>query len=74
MIKGHASHATNEFGDDIVAGRRPPIPKDCPSALSKLIRACWAEDPNKRPSVEEIMNTLDEVLVITYHILVHVIC
>mgnify|MGYP003645519537 CR=1 FL=1 len=33
---------------------RPEMPKDAIPSLSKLIRSCWDQDPNNRPSFSEI--------------------
>lgn len=33
---------------------RPPIPKDTPKPLKKLIEKCWDQDPSKRPEFEFI--------------------
>ncbi|EFA77446.1 leucine-rich repeat-containing protein [Heterostelium album PN500] len=40
--------------DKVVSGERPPIPDDCPSAYAQLIRDCWQNDPNSRPSFSEV--------------------
>ncbi|KAL3374750.1 hypothetical protein AABB24_006309 [Solanum stoloniferum] len=38
---------------------RPPIPAACPSAVRKLIKRCWANNPHKRPHFEEIVTVLE---------------
>nr|WNL49984.1 serine threonine protein kinase [Marseillevirus sp.] len=35
-------------------GKRLTIPNDCPRDIKKLLKRCWDEDPNKRPSMMEI--------------------
>lgn len=35
-------------------GSRPPISSRCPSGLKALINACWAQDPEQRPSFHQI--------------------
>lgn len=35
-------------------GLRPTIPKDCPSALTVLIKDCLNAEPSKRPDFTEI--------------------
>lgn len=31
---------------------RPKIPANLPTQLQNLIRNCWQQDPNQRPSIE----------------------
>jgi len=38
---------------------RPPIPSSCPHHYTILIEECWIEQPNQRPSFEEILNRLE---------------
>ncbi|KYR01119.1 Kelch repeat-containing protein [Tieghemostelium lacteum] len=37
---------------------RPELPENCDPNWKKLVSMCWAEDPNKRPSFEDITNYL----------------
>ncbi|KAF2073936.1 hypothetical protein CYY_004760 [Polysphondylium violaceum] len=37
---------------------RPELPENCDANWKKLVVWCWTEDPNKRPSFEEITNYL----------------
>ncbi|KAM9973039.1 hypothetical protein ACTFIR_012410 [Dictyostelium discoideum] len=39
-------------------GLRPELPDNCDPNWKKLVVWCWSEDPNKRPSFEEITNYL----------------
>lgn len=39
-------------------GMRPEIPPDCPHAWANLIVDCWAENPDDRPSFDDIINRL----------------
>jgi hypothetical protein len=59
------------FGDDtnpllvhqlIDSGERPFIPQSTNAQYAQLIRDCWETDPNKRPSMEEILVRLDKCL------------
>ena len=38
---------------------RPKIDQNVPSSYRNLIEKCWQEDPNKRPSFDEIVNLLE---------------
>lgn len=39
-------------------GERPPIPIGTPKPLISLIKSCWHQDPNKRPSFSKIVSVL----------------
>lgn len=41
--------------------KRPPLPPGTPTAVSKLLVKAWAENPQVRPSFEEISVTLSEI-------------
>lgn len=41
---------------------RPKIPDGVTEPLSGLIRACWQQDPTKRPHFHDIESTLDDML------------
>ena len=40
-----------------VDGERPLIPRDVDARLSTLLKRCWDENPNGRPSFEEIIKS-----------------
>eukprot|EP01102_Stenamoeba_stenopodia_P006404 TRINITY_DN1755_c0_g2_i1.p1 TRINITY_DN1755_c0_g2~~TRINITY_DN1755_c0_g2_i1.p1 ORF type:complete len:320 (+),score=100.47 TRINITY_DN1755_c0_g2_i1:887-1846(+) len=42
---------------------RPPVPKDIPPSLKKLMEDCWDKDPKKRPSFDDVIKRLDEIIV-----------
>jgi len=46
----------------IDSGERPFIPNSCQPLYARLIRKCWETDPEKRPSLGEIIHTLDLLL------------
>ena len=50
--------STTTFEAAIMAGLRPAIPAYCPVSIRALITSCWSDDPELRPSVDEIMDTL----------------
>ena len=41
-----------------VDGERPVIPRDVDARLATLLKRCWDEDPQARPSFEEIVQSL----------------
>ena len=46
----------------VLQGQRPTLPEsdpECEPFLRHLITACWDEDPNNRPTFQEIKHALD---------------
>jgi serine/threonine protein kinase len=39
-------------------GQREEIPKDCPDKLVSAINACWAAEPDNRPTAQELTEFL----------------
>jgi serine/threonine protein kinase/GTPase SAR1 family protein len=50
--------------DAVKAGKRPPIPSDVDPILASLIQFCWAQEPNQRPSFDQIVECLENKTVI----------
>ncbi|BBI30152.1 Ser/Thr protein kinase [Acanthamoeba castellanii medusavirus] len=44
---------------DVLEGKRPAIPGDCPPHLRKLLKKCWHDDPTKRPTMEQVLEMFD---------------
>ena len=44
-------------------GKRPDVPDDMPTEYRKLMEACWAQKPEKRPPFTEIMLRLKEIAI-----------
>jgi len=42
---------------------RPPLDKSIPRGIREIIEASWCPDPNKRPSMAELINRIDKALV-----------
>ncbi|KAK2079408.1 hypothetical protein QBZ16_003099 [Prototheca wickerhamii] len=42
--------------------RRPPIPLGTPPALAKLLRECWRQDPELRPSAADLARRIEGLL------------
>ena len=40
---------------------RPPIPKNITKSIANLIQMCWSNDPEKRPTYNEIHENLLEI-------------
>ena len=52
-----------DFHDRVVVnGERPPNEESWPAAISDMIRLCWDEDSEKRPSFAEVTGILREVI------------
>src|SRR4051812_12441612 len=45
---------------DILNGERPQVTDDTPEFYTELMKKCWDHSPENRPTVEEILNCLDE--------------
>ncbi len=42
-------------------GKRPDIPVQTPAAAVRLIKLCWAENPDARPSFDDIMRMVEQL-------------
>jgi serine/threonine protein kinase/tetratricopeptide (TPR) repeat protein len=45
-----------EIRDGVRGGEREDIPSRCPTAFEKLIKWCWGQEPNARPTADEIVD------------------
>jgi len=45
----------------VCKGRRAPIPLYVLPKLADLIAVCWANEPSKRPSFDDIIPTLEQI-------------
>ncbi|CAB1335013.1 unnamed protein product, partial [Coregonus sp. 'balchen'] len=43
-------------------GTRPPLIKDLPEPIEGLMTHCWDKDPAQRPSMEEVRNTMANLM------------
>jgi len=48
--------------DKIITGLRPTIPATCPQRFSALISQCWDAQPTARPSFDEIVTVIEEMI------------
>jgi len=42
-------------------GYRPEIPANCPPEWKKLIQSCWHQNPDNRPTMEEVFSMLKQI-------------
>ncbi len=45
-----------------VSGSRPVIPPQVPPELADIIRACWAQKPEDRPTFPDVLVRLDSAM------------
>eukprot|EP00775_Hariotina_reticulata_P004708 gene4708-4959_t len=45
-------------------GWRPTIPANCPQGYAQLMAACWHEDPEQRPTVQQVMRSLQKLYIV----------
>ena len=43
---------------DVLEGRRPAIPGDCPADFRKVMKRCWHASADKRPSMDDVLTFL----------------
>jgi hypothetical protein len=42
---------------------RPVVPDNCPPGFAELMTACWHQDPEQRPTVQQLLSTLQKLYV-----------
>ncbi|CAG8670545.1 2779_t:CDS:2, partial [Ambispora leptoticha] len=47
---------------NLMKGKREKFPESTPPKFAELAMSCWDEDPEKRPSLSQIKQTLNEIL------------
>lgn len=47
--------------DTAYQGKRPPLPPNWPAALRDILQAGWANDPDKRPSCNQMVQVLKSI-------------
>ncbi len=45
---------------DVLEGKRPQVPNDCPAEFAKVMKKCWHASTAKRPSMERVLEFLDQ--------------
>ncbi len=54
-----------DVAEFVLQGKRMAVPQDCPHQISKLISQCWAQEPNDRPLIGEVVKTIETVYLST---------
>jgi hypothetical protein len=47
---------------DVLEGRRPQMPSDCPESFRKMIERCWHAKDSKRPAMDELLGFFDSLI------------
>ncbi|ELR24201.1 serine/threonine protein kinase [Acanthamoeba castellanii str. Neff] len=47
---------------DVLEGKRPQLPADCPAELRKVMKKCWHAAADRRPTMERVLAFLDQEL------------
>lgn len=53
--------AYRRYATRVNSGWRPPMPVEWPEELRDLIADCWSQQPNCRPSMEEVSQRLQSL-------------
>jgi serine/threonine protein kinase len=44
---------------DVLQGKRPKVPNDCPSKFAEIMQRCWHQKPHKRPAMDDVLMYLN---------------
>ncbi|XP_030760595.1 mitogen-activated protein kinase kinase kinase 7-like [Sitophilus oryzae] len=57
------NHASSAFSImwAVHKGKRPPLIRNCPPSIEKLMTSSWDHDPEKRPSMKEVSLKMDQI-------------
>jgi len=47
---------------DVLEGKRPQLPVECPEAFAKLVKKCWHAKQEKRPTMEEVLVAINQLV------------
>lgn len=48
--------------DELKRGYRMPAPSKCPDFIYKIMRSCWSEEPEDRPTFKWLKSELQEYI------------
>ncbi len=63
MTYGHQPYLgmyNNEVLEKVQRGYRQPKPDDCPDSIYEMMRKCWDEDAEKRPTFEYLHSFFED--------------
>ena len=46
----------------VLEGKRMPIPASLPITIKELIEKCWAQSPDDRPSMDQVVHQLNFII------------
>lgn len=52
----------SQIEKDVIDGKRPEIPPQCPAFIASLMQRCWAQEPNARPTMAEVLEELEPMV------------
>ncbi|PKY48086.1 kinase-like protein [Rhizophagus irregularis] len=61
------NHFSRSMSYDICFGLRPHIPDNVPKSFKNLVERCWNTEPDSRPNIHEVHNTLLNLWTSIYH-------
>ncbi len=61
MPYSHLEHPW-QVANMVLEGKRLPIPPTAPVAVAELISKCWAQSPDDRPSMDQVVKELNFLL------------
>ncbi|PKK71416.1 hypothetical protein RhiirC2_744649, partial [Rhizophagus irregularis] len=61
------NHFSRVMSYDICFGLRPHIPDNIPKSFKNLVERCWNTEPDLRPNIHEVHNTLLNLWTSIYH-------
>jgi serine/threonine protein kinase len=47
---------------DVLQGKRPKVPNDCPARFAEIMQRCWHQKPQKRPTMDDVLMYLNSEL------------
>jgi serine/threonine protein kinase len=63
VLTRHQPYAGRNFMGvslDVLEGRRPQIPGDCPADFRRVMKRCWHPNPDRRPRMEDVLAFFDK--------------
>lgn len=48
--------------NEVIQGKKHPIPSNCPEQLIPILDRCWEFDPSSRPEFDEIHESLEKAI------------